>query len=318
MAANSETESTLEITKKTLHALTDRSLRYWDSFAERGVPEVLYHYTGMAALFGILDSQSLHLGHVDQMNDPDEVAYFDRVFRDAVALYVSKPEGASGFFSFYYEQGLDRIGPDQELFAFCMSESQDEISQWQMYGDSCKGVCIGIDLKKSWLGLRHNFYSHNGIALGMGRVRYDLEEQMNCATTFIESWDSFYKAHWVGDAGDSTRACEAFAHIMGGERRKLASYLKAPCWASEKEWRLVASFYGKDLGKLAGAKMSRDAISAFVVMKCPTLEDPYISSVILGPLSSCRVDSPGLRCHMARNHLAPSLVSKSCVAMRTV
>ena len=316
MTNKSPSEPELSVTRQTVSALSQRSWDLWNSLTDEHVPGVLYHYTSISTLFSILSGQTLHLGHVDQMNDPEELAYFDGVFRKAVARYASTPDGGSGFFSGYYERGLNNIEPNRDTFAFCMSELPDAMSQWQMYGDSCKGIAIGIDLKKSWDGLKQNIYSDRGIALGMGKVRYEPEEQLSCALAFIASWDRFYQSHWTKDTGVSQASDVAFAKVMGGEQRKLASYIKAPCWASEREWRLVASINSDDLGKLAGTKLHRSTRSAYVIVSFRERAQADIVSLIIGPLSTLSMHSSGLRCQLAKSHLLPSVVSKSGIAMR--
>src|SRR3989442_15987404 len=67
-----------------LRALLKEYSDWWDASsraldAANAVRDPLYHYTDMAGLIGILDSQKLWFTHIQHLNDPTELVYGVRI-----------------------------------------------------------------------------------------------------------------------------------------------------------------------------------------------------------------------------------------------
>jgi len=105
------------------------------------VPPILWHYTSLDALIGIVSSESIWASDVRCLNDATEFEYGRQITMKAIEAYEA---ASSGFREFAkpiaagnYRQGID--------FAFSMSERDDLLSQWRSYCSPVAGCSIGFD-----------------------------------------------------------------------------------------------------------------------------------------------------------------------------
>lgn len=103
---------------------------------------MLYHYTSLNALRGILENKELWLGNVLSMNDASECSNFI----DRLSNNIKKDLGIE------YEKDIKtfiqkiRTGVKEDApFVACFSKLDDNAAQWERYADGAKGVCIGFD-----------------------------------------------------------------------------------------------------------------------------------------------------------------------------
>jgi hypothetical protein len=121
-------------------------------------PEVLWHYTSVAAAQDILRSSSIHLCCHAFMNDPAEGTVAGSIVSEswtgavnaATAHprldldYIRDMSGALTYFDFSRRE----LPP---TFLFSLTELRDSLSQWSRYGDNGNGVALGFVIRPSEL-----------------------------------------------------------------------------------------------------------------------------------------------------------------------
>ena len=106
---------------------------------------VLYHYTSFGTLNEILKNNSLRASDLRFLNDKNEFKIWFNAF-DNVMMAMKQKEDYLDFASF-----LDSIKEEIDTYkkfnsyVTCFSHERDLLSQWEMYGDKCKGIAIGFD-----------------------------------------------------------------------------------------------------------------------------------------------------------------------------
>lgn len=106
---------------------------------------VLYHYTSFDTLNEILKNNSLRASDLRFLNDKNEFKIWFNAF-DNVMMAMKQKEDYLDFASF-----LDSIKEEIDTYkkfnsyVTCFSHERDLLSQWEMYGDKCKGIAIGFD-----------------------------------------------------------------------------------------------------------------------------------------------------------------------------
>jgi tetratricopeptide (TPR) repeat protein len=118
----------------------------------------LIHYTTINSLFEIINSKKLRLGNASQMNDPQELSFFLKKFKEFIS-----PE--------FYEQANNMF-----LISFCEYNSKAEnnnehFNMWRNYGDNGNGVGIvfklaNYDLRNSWIDSAVGKVDYNPKSLG--------------------------------------------------------------------------------------------------------------------------------------------------------
>src|SRR5260370_11711331 len=99
---------------------------------------LLYHYTDLAGLLGILKRHDLWLTHSRYLNDAEEMIHGTTVARKVIEQAL-----AAQAHDFNYLQELDRLSSNQEgVYICCFCEKDNLLSQWRGYGANGSGVSL--------------------------------------------------------------------------------------------------------------------------------------------------------------------------------
>ncbi|NWL13331.1 hypothetical protein DM793_18865 [Paenarthrobacter nitroguajacolicus] len=226
---------------------------------EGEIPRVLYHYTTVAGLSGIISSKSFWASSVRYMNDASETTYAEAL----IHRVVSKKLAASA-----YPWILERI-PIREGFAnpyefglspfiVCFCEDPDLLSQWRAYGVGTAGVSIGIDIRT--LDPYRGWPANSVLA----KVCYDSEQQVRRVEDRVERWLGRLQS-LISD-GMNEKHENIFWHAASTSLREALADLfltfKDPAFREENEWRLIKLIDLREELRLAAEKRSDEQIRA--------------------------------------------------------
>src|SRR5437016_3144985 len=112
-----------------------RSRKIWNITQ---APEVLYHYTNLRGLEGILRSRTLWATHIQHMNDRSEYLHFADMAVGKLKDILSRrtePE-----FIRELKNTIKNVKAlDPLVFVLSLSEAGDLLSQWRAYGEFAIG-----------------------------------------------------------------------------------------------------------------------------------------------------------------------------------
>jgi hypothetical protein len=117
--------------------------------AEQGREQVsvpLYHYTGLNALRGIMESESVWCTDYRHMNDESELSHGVEVAKEALACLAAQADGRVRLFCQCVDGLLDIRNFDGNLdfYTASFTAQRDDSGQWLRYGDYGRGVAIGF------------------------------------------------------------------------------------------------------------------------------------------------------------------------------
>lgn len=109
----------------------------------RPPPEILYHYTSIEGLLGIIEKKEIWATHIMYMNDAQEFKLFiDLVKRDLEPLLKTDISTLKDL-----ENQLDLVSIIGTQFNICVasfSEVPDALDQYRGYGGHGPSFCIGF------------------------------------------------------------------------------------------------------------------------------------------------------------------------------
>jgi len=151
---------------------------------ERSRQKVLYHYTNLSGLKGIVENQCFYLSNSTFLNDKEEFLYGIALFK-AIAedLLTKKMFKGNEYLIRKIVDELSKIAQSNR-YVTCFSFEGDLLSQWRAYSDDGKGIAIGFDLQKLKEAFRDN-------AEGFFIV-YDRNRQQKIAFKVLKMCLSFY------------------------------------------------------------------------------------------------------------------------------
>ena len=141
-----------------------------------------YHYTSLKTLYSIIANDELWLSNLKNSNDPNEFyltcdeynAYINSLGQDP---YNGKP------------YVLEENGIYGSTYGLSFTLAGDNLSQWERYGDSLKGVsiCFDIELMQKILEEKYDF------SFDFDAVKYTEEEKIKFIENKIKNinWDNF-------------------------------------------------------------------------------------------------------------------------------
>jgi hypothetical protein len=187
----------------------------------------LYHYTSLDALEAMIKSQSIRASSIFSMNDPNELVFGQEKITDKFIQPISNELKSS-----YENQSINNLS----AFVFSLSELNDDMNQWEKYGDKHKGVRIGFT-PKNLLDFWRQIDSINVFLVPViyNEVGFGYIEPYG--TVFSEMINSF-----IQDINNNY-INKKINHFELNELKFfcsiISSMIKRKEWSSEKEWRII-------------------------------------------------------------------------------
>lgn len=145
---------------------------------------VLYHYTDLNGLKGIIENQSFLSSNSAYLNDKEEFYYGVNLFKTAISSYQPQTPDEENII----EEISKELNNKSESYHFvtCFSIEGDSLSQWRAYANDGKGIAIGFNLKKL-------IEAFEPKASGL-LIEYNLEVQNQAAQIIVERTIQFYSS----------------------------------------------------------------------------------------------------------------------------
>jgi Protein of unknown function (DUF2971) len=195
----------------------------------KNVPLKLWHYTSSEGLKGIVESNYLRFAEAIYMNDATETRYGMGVFETVFNTFNSNANFQ--YLSEIRTSAFEFINSDRPIIC-CLCEEENLLNQWRAYGKSETAYCIGFDAGKlrdsDW-----NFQPH------LFPIIYDRATQINFMTKLL---DEVVKPPF-GSLGLSAACPQQISKIKYHSIQQILDLIfrfKDPCFAAEREWRLLA------------------------------------------------------------------------------
>ncbi|WP_165368508.1 DUF2971 domain-containing protein [Serinicoccus sediminis] len=199
-------------------------------------PDLLYHYTSLDGLEGIITSSSIWASDPRFLNDSSELTYaaglVDEWVQEAVSSSTSVSEQVKSYLPDLH--GLvDMPAMGLHPFIACFCEEGDLLSQWRGYGSSQAPVSIGLSLRPSVSRLR----LPNQTTLE--KVVYDPNQQRAAVTEVVETWLITLAALLDDGFPRSALLPEPAREALMRALREQYLCFKHPSFSEEREWRLI-------------------------------------------------------------------------------
>lgn len=178
---------------KDLRKLNELENQFFKTIIE-GVPRgtEIYRYTTLDSVFKTIEGKTLRLSGIVGMNDISEIGYVDG--------YLDK--------KFKPMATDDHVNSVNKKYIMCCSTLEDELMQWRLYGDDCKGACLvfevngeneipGLLLRKVNYGININGENYHPELEFLFRVKNRLRKKLKIDFQFktLSLWRHFFKSY---------------------------------------------------------------------------------------------------------------------------
>lgn len=203
-------------------------------------PELLYQYTDITALQGIVENKVLWATHFRYLNDKRELDYGLRIAvkytnRKKVQSVDPNEKQLLEEISEIYEcakQNKELPFHSLDVFSASLSAQYDLLSQWRGYGKKYKSVCIGMDVDELMAGASScNWF------IFLRKVIYDSRKQTEIIKNYIDKICDIVRNNPLDF--NNPNYMKTFKHKVDLGLIIFALCFKEKCWKEEDEWRLM-------------------------------------------------------------------------------
>jgi hypothetical protein len=278
----------------------------------RDPPLMLWHFTSLAGLEGILSSKTIWATHYQSTNDRSELSYGDRLLvAQCRAIHQTQPALALKLFLEAFEGS--RLGDMSEFFVASFCTEERDAAQWDRYGRSGTGVAVALRLA----GIADLVSPTYGTTSSLQPLEYDNQEaeiasHVTAVLSLVER---------VASRNSDLRVFAArlgaawLLRLAGG----FLARLKDPAFRAEREWRLLhvlskdESFERPLKPLIANAGGVHRARVEFPL--CAAGASLPVEELVVGPCASA-ADERSIR-HLAKSMLGQAArVRRSTVPLR--
>ena len=154
--------------------------------------ELLYRYTTLDTLFATINHRTIRLNGLAGMNDKSEIKYVEEIIDEDFEPYKT----------------LKDIEELNRRFILCSSTLPDDLMQWRLYGDDCKGACMvfeyaktknipGLQVRKINYGINKNGENYHPelelLSYIINGIKNNVEESFQFRALTI--WKHFFKSY---------------------------------------------------------------------------------------------------------------------------
>ena len=179
-----------------------------------------FHYTSINSLYSIISNQELWFSNLKNSNDPNEICLTCEQYSEYIDnLGIDPYHGTPLILSKNKVMGSP--------YGISLTTSEDNLTQWERYGDSLKGVSIvfDIDFIQNYLNENYHFNFY------FDKMKYTEYDKKSLIMKNVNSMPTFENYEWKKD----WPFCALFFLIHFSEARAL---FKAKDFIDENEYRL--------------------------------------------------------------------------------
>lgn len=226
---------------------------------EEQIPDILYHYCSVDTFVKIIQNKTLRLSEIVKSNDSMECQWLEKeivppILKRETESYVTLLGNSSSreatndlrrrlqdLYYWPYHINFERL-EEKSVFALCLSEVPDLLSQWRGYATDGSGVSIGLDSEL------FRKYSHSSFArhINFRKIIYDRAAQNNEIEADIKQFIKTIDAHRKRIYEEKLEAPESslapFVEF-GLSMLYKSIFIKNESFSEEKEWRLFANIF---------------------------------------------------------------------------
>lgn len=285
-----------------------------DSITENS--DILYHYTTLDGLLGILNSKNLWATNICYLNDSREFMHTIDLVKKAVAKSIM-PYSSNKLMYSHLDSIYESINQifntipiiNYGIYVTSFSKKGDLLSQWRGYCPLNSGCSIGIRMDTL-----NKIANENGFSLVECDYKLDKQsdEIMALVNDIITSEPEMFKPS-VGKPISQDQINRVVYDIYRSSAR-IAPKFKDESFSEEKEWRLIPNDFIDYRSEQVNFRAGKSSLIPYIDIKL-NVDTPYvpIEEIIVGPthhisLSVSAVEQLLHRLDIPKRNVIPSRI----------
>jgi hypothetical protein len=257
---------------------------------------MLYHYTSLDGLLGIINGNSVWASHCKYLNDSSEYIHALN-FPTSLSTDIYMEDDYLSPFGFSIRKALDEMDHNN-IYVSSFSEKPDLLSQWRGYCPPGRGVCIGFKrdvleeyCRENSLSLKKCLYSDTEQYREMRDLIDHCKAEFPMPDVTRADYDEFgskdrvnheigYHQHVMN--GDGKKQADAALNNLCDSINKLAPLFKDDGFHEESEWRIISENPNAEIKFRSGISH----LIPYITLPLLSFSKDAIGEVIIGPNAS--------------------------------
>lgn len=260
--------------------------------------DTLYHYCSIPVFHSIITNQEIWLSSLLSSNDSMEGKIAHQIVNELCAKHSLNSDSLA-----VLQDALEFSQTHADCLGFCLSEKQDQLSQWRGYADDGRGFAIGFN--KNYLEELSKKNRRSSYAFEIRKVNYEQTLQELTVKPFVvrviemisEGALARPENNLLGLLSEQSKAEAKKAYEKNIQELYLESSsllfktfrLKHPAFAEEAEWRLL-NYVPIGGGKDTLFRATKDRLVPYKTLKLAQLNMQPVNEVIIGPKNNTMLE----------------------------
>ncbi len=257
---------------------------------------MLYHYTSLDGLIGIINGNSVWASHCKYLNDSTEYIHALNA-PISISNNIYMDDDYLSPFGFSIRKALGEM-IHNNVYVSSFSEKPDLLSQWRGYCPPGRGVCIGFKrevleefCKENGLNLNKCIYNEDEQFQKMSALIQQCHEEFPKPAVSRQDYDAFESKGRVEHElnyqqyvtkGDGKKQADAALNNLCNSINKLAPLFKDVGFHEESEWRITSENPVSSISFRAGISH----LIPYITLSILSFSKDAIGEVIIGPNAS--------------------------------
>lgn len=270
-------------------------------------PKVLYHYTNIYGLEGILKNNKFWVSNASFLNDKTEIKYTLDLSRQYLSelceeKQINKKEAIT-FFDLFVRERLEQVSLDYYLLSFCTNEDSNLL--WSNYSNN-----DGYNIAFKYPDISSDYFIETEEYPLSAYVIYDEVEQRKILKDYIEKIIEIVE--YVRDLKVEEIQDEIYRRLglVIGALKLSSLFFKDKCFSQEEEFRIAFS---------KKKPFCRISNGAFIPYITAGFNKESVTGITIGPKNNMDITMEGLiqflKLHNY-NHITKEKIKKSCIPYR--
>ena len=196
---------------------------------------VLYHYTTVEGLLGIINTNVIFATSYPFLNDSSEIVYGRRIFKNIINEKLDK--NCDMKTKLLYNECLRLIDQNNfRIYITCFCEKGNLLSQWRGYAKNGLGFSLGLSAKSLLSTYREAPYN----LIKIKKVEYNVCKQKKIINKLLDKAEEYIKTENI----EKEKEIKKIAKIVNKKIEEFIVFFKDPAFQEEREWRAI--YYEKD------------------------------------------------------------------------
>lgn len=258
--------------------------------------KIVYHYTDVRALIGMLDSGKIWATHVSRMNDVIEYEIGVAFVTQCIRANLQRPSGA------LVDKVISRLR-SVDTFIACYSAAPNRLSQWRAYSGAGTGYCIGFRTSE--------MATIDDRMPLLEKVIYGEDVAESILLRLLENVDEFLNENDFGEV--------EVGYLMGmleATFNNVACIIKHPGFEEEAEYRHIYQPSSSAILLETKHRVGRFGLTPYVEIGFLQKGRLPIESITIGPCKDTHAEERSLRMILAKYGYGNVVVRESGIPLR--